>query len=60
MKRGCEQSMDFLDDFVVGSQSDEFIPEHFEDDAWIEWEEYCASLVEIEEDGFITPIEYLD
>jgi len=49
--------MDFLDDFVVGSQSDEFIPEHFEDD---EWEEYCTSLAEIEEDGFITPIEYLD
>jgi len=52
--------MDFLDDFVVGPQSDEFIPERFEDDAWAEWEQYCTSLAEIEEDGFITPIEYLD
>ena len=49
-----------FDDFMVGPQSDEFIPEWLEDyeDAMAAaWEECVAD--EIEEDGFITPVQYL-
>jgi len=41
-----------FDDFVIGPQSDEFIPdwlEDFEDEQWNDWEEYCKEEAGYEE-----------
>ena len=49
-----------FDDFIVGPQSDELIPEwldDYEDTMAAAWDEYVEG--EIEDDGFITPVQYL-